>query len=148
MLQKFTITTCAFILFLFGFTLISVAPVKAQAGVQSLIERIEKLEAFHGIKSSRFDHHKNGGIDTRTMPPLPTPIDDIRTQQQPPTPIDPAGCKWNPAWPYKHWSREKHAFCNELQFAREKELRKQKNPMGCMFGSAKDGSRCLNGYGQ
>jgi hypothetical protein len=73
MLQKFKITTCAFILFLCGFTLISVAPVKAQAGVQSLIERIEKLEAFHGIKSSRFDDHKNGGIDTRTLQHPPTP---------------------------------------------------------------------------
>ena len=147
MLQKFKITTCAFILFLCGFTLISVAPVKAQAGEQSLIERIRKLEALHGIKSPGVDY-LDRHIVPRTPQQHPKPIDGIRTQQHPPTPIDPAGCKWNPAWPHEHWSREKHAFCREAQYAREKELRKQKNPMGCMFGSAKDGSRCLNGYGQ
>ena len=44
MLQKFKITSYAFILFLFGFTLITVAPVNAQT-VDQLIERIQKLDA-------------------------------------------------------------------------------------------------------
>ena len=44
MLKTYRIIPLVFILFLFGFTLISVAPVFAQT-VDQLIERIEKLEA-------------------------------------------------------------------------------------------------------
>ena len=46
MLKTYRIIPLAFILFLFGFTLNTVAPVNAQT-VDQLIERIEKLEAFH-----------------------------------------------------------------------------------------------------
>ena len=47
MKKTYRINPFAFILFLFGLTLITVAPVKAQTQIEKLIERIEKLEAFH-----------------------------------------------------------------------------------------------------
>ena len=46
MLKTYRIIPLVFILFLFGFTLITVAPVFAQT-LDQLIERVEKLEAFH-----------------------------------------------------------------------------------------------------
>lgn len=46
MLQYFTIIPCAFILFSFGFTLITVAPVFAQTPDQ-LIERVERVCPNH-----------------------------------------------------------------------------------------------------
>jgi hypothetical protein len=46
MLKTYRIIPLVFILFLFGFTLITVAPVFAQT-LDQLIERVEKLEDFH-----------------------------------------------------------------------------------------------------
>jgi hypothetical protein len=49
MLKTYRIIPLVFILFFFGFTLITVAPVFAQTPIsmEQLIERVEKLEAFH-----------------------------------------------------------------------------------------------------
>ena len=65
MLKTYRIIPLVFILFLFGFTLITVSPVFAQT-VDQLIERIEKLEAavFHaGQTASPGLESADGPID-------------------------------------------------------------------------------------
>ena len=67
MLKTYRIIPSVFILFLFGFTLITVAPVNAQT-VDQLIERIEKLEAFHADDTATPSLTQPSSPDTPVLP--------------------------------------------------------------------------------
>jgi hypothetical protein len=68
MLKTYRIIPLVFILFLFGFTLFTVAPVFAQT-LDQLIERVEKLEAFHAGQTVP------PVVEQPTLTPVPSKID-------------------------------------------------------------------------